>query len=48
MITAAVLMKNNKVTILENVNKAEVENFKKENDMDLIVCEDAIDWNYGY
>lgn len=48
MIGAAILMKNNKVTILENVNEAEIENFRKENNMNLILCEDAIDWDYGY
>lgn len=48
MIGAAVLMKNNKVTILENVDKAVIENLKKDNNMNLILCEDAIDWDYGY
>lgn len=49
MIGTAVLMKNNRVTILENVDKAVIENLKKEQDnMNFILCEDTIDWDYGY
>lgn len=49
MICAAVLMKKNEVKILENVDEKMIEKLKKQkDDMDIILCEDTIDWDYGY
>lgn len=49
MVKAIVLMKNNEVTILENVDKAYIEELKGlEENMNFILCEETIDWDYGY
>ena len=44
----AVLMRNNTVTILENVDEVLLEKLKKQGQASFILCEDTIDWDYGY
>lgn len=43
--TALQINKDHTVTIYENIDRTEIENLNNE---DIVLYEDAIDWDYGY
>lgn len=45
--TALIINKDQTVTVFENLNKEEIEKLHRKGKQ-IVFCEEAIDWNYGY